>query len=179
MSDNFVNVKYSGLDRNIRRMKLAEEAIEDPRLVPVVNAIADIWKVNFDTEGSLVGGWRPLSEMTQEVRRSRGFNPKHPILEQYGQLRYAAVEALSKTTSESLTVNADGAHMRYTSGKNRFELTISGRKVMNQFRNQSRKKGSAIFSAPPRRFWFVDNRVVDAARRALIEGIKKELRGAK
>lgn len=179
MADNLVNVNYTGIDRQIRRMRLAQEVIEDPRLVPVVNAIADIWKINFDTEGGLVGGWRPLAEMTQEVRRSRGFNPEHPILEQYGRLRYAAVEALSKTTSESLTVGGEDAHLSYRSGKNQFSLEISGRKVTNQFRNQSRRRGSQRFSAPPRRFWFVDERVVKAAQQALIEGIKKELREAR
>lgn len=176
MADNLVNVKYSGIDRQIKRLLRAQDVIEDPRLTPVVNAIADIWKVNFDGEGSLVGGWRQLTPMTQKLRQSRGFNPEHPILEQTGGLRQAAVEALSRTTSESLTVNADGAHMTYTSGKNRFQLTISGRKVANQFRNQSRRKGSARFSSPPRRFWFVDPNVVKAAQNALIKGMMQEIR---
>jgi len=42
---------------------------------------------NFRSEGTISGPWKPLAPWTQRVRASKGYNPKHPILQRTGGLR--------------------------------------------------------------------------------------------
>lgn len=179
MAEDFISLQYKGIDRVQRRMKRVEAVVRDPHPAPIVNNIAKVWKVNYNTEGSMVGGWRDLTQMTQQVRESRGFQPDHPILKQYGHLYQAAIESLVNARGRSGRSNQDGASMTWTSSNGRILLRIAGKKVSNQFRQQSRKRGSAIYSAPPRRFWFVNPAVVNAAKAGLLKSINKELREAR
>ena len=42
---------------------------------------------NFETEGGLVGGWKPLTESTIKDRIRQGYGGAHPILQRTGSLR--------------------------------------------------------------------------------------------
>ena len=174
MSDRPITLTYKGIDRQVKRIRNLEQVVSDPSLDPVVRDIAKVWQVNFDTEGGKVGGWRELAEMTQAVRAERGFNPFHPILVQTGGLRRVAIERLLSATG-STTGRTDGASMRLAIGRLSALLTISGRKVSNQFRAQQRG-GFGAFSRPPRRFWYVDDEVRAAAHRGLRKGILDDIR---
>ena len=44
-------------------------------------------EINFKTEGSLVGGWKPLARSTVQGRIRAGFGGEHPILPRTGALR--------------------------------------------------------------------------------------------
>jgi phage gpG-like protein len=51
---------------------------------------------NFQTEGSLVGGWSPLAESTVKGRIREGYGGAHPILQKTGSLKrsfFSAVDA--------------------------------------------------------------------------------------
>ena len=171
--DKVIELKYTGIDKQIKRMRRVSEVIQDPALDWVIRDIAKVWQVNFDTEGSKVGGWRELAELTQQVRQSRGFDPQHPILQQTGGLRRAAIDHLTRTRGNSSRAE-DGASMRLTMGHASALLTISGRKVSNQFRERVRGRGG--HSRPPRRFWYVDDEVRAAAHKGLLRGILSDVR---
>lgn len=173
MPDKVIELKFTGLDKQVKRLRRFQDVVEDPAMDPVIRDIAQVWRVNFDTEGGKVGGWRELAEMTQQVRQQRGFNPEHPILEQTGGLRHVAIDSLIRIRSSG-SRNADGASMRLTIGKAAATLYIEGRKVSNQFRARVRGRGG--FSRPPRRFWYVDDEVRAAAHRGLRKGILKEMK---
>lgn len=174
MADQVISLKYQGIDRQIKKVRRVQAAVEDPALAPVIRNIAKVWEVNFDAEGSKVGGWRQLAEITQLMRQSRGFNPDHPILVQTGGLRRAAIDALLHADGDTAR-RENGASMRLSIGKASALLTITGRKVSNQFRERTRGRGG--ISRPPRRFWFVDDEVKAAAHKGLRDGILDEVRG--
>lgn len=174
--DQLIKMTYRGLDRQQRRYRELVHIVQNPEPSPVVRAVAEVWRVNFDSEGSMVGGWRPLAEMTREVRKQRGFNPDYPILKQYGVLRRVAIESLVNAKGRSGSALGKGAVMSWQGDGDRITLRISGKKVSNQFRMQSRKRGSANYSSPPRRFWFTSPQVVRAAQTALIKSIRDEFR---
>lgn len=66
--------------------------------------------------------------------------------------------------------------MRLAIGQLSALLTITGRKVSNQFKARQRS-GFGAFSRPARRFWYVDDEVRAAAHRGLRRGILKDIRG--
>ncbi len=170
-----IDVKFTGIDRAVRRNTQMFDIVQNPKMAPIVSAIAVVWDVNFRGEGSLVGGWRPLTEATNKLRVSRGYPPVSPILVQSGDLKRAAVDSLIDKGEYNESVTGDGVMMSYVASERSFRLNISGRKVTNQFRSQSRRRGSERYSAPPRPFWFVNPEVVDAAKSALMKGIKERL----
>ncbi len=174
MAEQFITAKYTGIDREIRRFGRVETIVKDPNMAPIMNAIAEVWEVNFDAEGSMVGGWRELTESTQRLRQARGFGPDHPILKQTGALRSAAIEALKSVKGKSAIYSGSGVRMNYSSSDGQAQAVIEGEKVTNQFR--SRVRGRFGFSAPPRRFWFVDSTVTNAASAALLKSVNEEIK---
>lgn len=177
MSDKVITLTYKGIDRQIRRFRRVEQVVEDPAMDPIIRDIAKVWQVNFDAEGSKVGGWLPLAEMTQAVRAERGYNPNHPILVQTGGLRRVAIERLLGARG-STSGRTEGASMRLAIGRASALLTITGYKVSNQFRSRQRR-GFGAFSRPPRRFWYVDDEVRAAAHRGLRRGVIEDIRTVK
>jgi hypothetical protein len=173
-----ISLKFTGIDRVVKRNKNIYDVVENPRMSPIVSNIAKMWEVNFNTEGAMVGGWRDLTDETNKVRQARGYPPAHPILVQSGDLKRAAITSLINKGEYNESVNGDGVLMTYVAGHRQFKLNISGRKVTNQFRSQSRKRGSRNFSAPARRFWFVSPGVIAAAKDALLKDIKQRVRAA-
>lgn len=96
---------------------------------------------NFKAEGtpSMGGSWRELSAMTQDVRRSRGYNPRHPILQQSGQLRDVTAGTLSSWGVGTGRATAAGKGIRMTAwtGQLAFTAKISGPKVANHYGGQT------------------------------------------
>lgn len=141
-------------------------------LVRAVRRIGDVWKDNFDTEGSRVGGWAPLAEYTQADRAELGFSPDHPILRRDGALRNVVIDLLTSQTSTSqgqsrserdtysdqVTTSAltlDGGHVT---------ISAHGWKVANQYDTRGDR-----FGHPARPFWFVDDAVLYAARSGVVD----------
>jgi hypothetical protein len=170
MPEDFIKVTYSGLDAARKRIDRVQTTIKSPPLHKMVQGMAGIWQSNFDTEGTRVGGWRPLTQMTQDIRERRGFNPEHPILVQYGHLRRAAVEGLLNVNGPRV-LTFPGVMMSYRPSGDRATLEISGPKVDNQFRIRD-----ASFQSPARRFWFVDSSVEEAAAHALQQWLDHEVK---
>lgn len=176
-ADQLITLKYTGIDAQKRRIDRVIERVQNPAMDPVVRNIAEVWKVNFDSEGGKVGGWRELAEMTQAVRAERGFDPRNPILVQTGGLRRVAIERLTNATG-STSGRTDGASMRLAIGRASALLSITGRKVSNQFKARQRS-GFGAFSRPARRFWYVDDEVKAAAHRGLREGILSDIKAGR
>lgn len=59
---------------------------------------------NFDSSGSLVGGWKPLSPRTAAWRAQEGYPPTNPILVNTGGLRSAVFGARADVGSDEMTV---------------------------------------------------------------------------
>lgn len=169
MSDRIIDVNFKGIDKVIDRATKIKQAVQHPNIHKMVQGMAGVWQSNFDSEGGAVGGWRPLTEMTQRVRMQRGYPPQHPILVQSGALKRAAVTGLTNVNGPRVLTYKD-VMMSYVPHDLGATLTISGAKVDNQFRIRT-----ADFSQPARPFWFVNGEVEDAALGALHEWISREL----
>lgn len=164
----FLTVTEKGFDRTLKRIRDQQQILKDPDMSWPVRGAARVWDRNFRGEGSMVGGWKPLSPMTQRVRAARGYNPEHPILRQSGTLHRVAIRSLMDARSGKSSTG-DGASMRFqTTGKGRALLTVSGAKVQNQF-------GSQALRLPRRRFWFVNGIVVDEAAKSLQKWYDREI----
>jgi phage gpG-like protein len=62
---------------------------------------------NFDSSGSMVGGWAPLAPRTQAWRASQGYPPTGPILVNDGSLRAAVLNLKSKPDAKRATFYVD------------------------------------------------------------------------
>ena len=171
MPQDFINATYSGLDNQIKRSDKIKLAVGQPDINVMARAMAGVWQSNFTREGAAVGGWRPLTEATNDLRQSRGYPREHPILVQTGALRRAAIESLLNVNGPRL-MTGKGVMMSYQPALLGASFSISGPKVDNQFRVRDRRSG---ISSPPRPFWFVNNAVSDAAANALSEWISAEI----
>lgn len=167
--DDFVKVTFTGIDATQKRTARIEKALSHPDLNPAVRAMAGVWQSNFDSEGTAVGGWRPLTDMTNRVRSQRGYPEEHPILVQSGALKRAAITSLLNVNGPRL-MTGKGVMMSWQSSGMRGTLEISGPKVDNQFRIRTR-----TMSSPPRPFWFVNREVEQAATDAIGRWIEKEI----
>lgn len=172
-----IELKITGVNEQITRNVDVMHILTSIKMTPAVRNIARVWGNNFVSEGGSVGGWRELAPATQDLRASRGYDPQHPILVQTGALQRAAWLRLAVNSGESLSVSGEGVSMNYSARFNTANLSISGTKVTNQFRSQNRRRGSRIYSQPPRRFWFVDAAVVEAAKKGILESIQEDVRG--
>lgn len=168
---SLITVTYSGLDKAIANIATAKSKLSNVDTSMMVNAIAAVWKVNFDSEGSMVGGWRDLAESTQILREQRGFDPQHPILVQTGVLRRIAIDALLNAKGPRRQFGP-GVSMSYVGANNSATLRISGAKVDNQFRVRGPQRET---SQPPRPFWFVDPTVEKAAADGLRKWLSMEI----
>lgn len=158
-----------------------------------IEHMASVWGKNFDTEGGSVGGWPPLSPMTQQDRARMGYGPEHPILERTGSLRQATVDDLltgdltEGTKLYMASYEGRGAPTVTTFSYSRPEegvavLTVSGPAASNQYRDDSRsvstvqvgKRSTNNFASggrPARPYWFVDAEVNWAARTGVSEWV--------
>lgn len=164
---DIATITITGIPGQIARIDRIRKVVEDPDVNFAVRAMAGVWQSNFKGEGNAVGGWRPLTEATNDLRQSRGYPREHPILVQSGALRNAAITQLLNVNGPR-TSSGKGVMMSYQPRKLGASLSISGPKVDNHFRVRDRKSG---ISSPPRPFWPVNNAVESAAARGLQQWI--------
>lgn len=169
----------------VRNRKEAEQRVNDiisklrsPKggLERATENVAKEWAKNFDEEGSRVGGWADLAEMTQNMREYQGFAPAHPILIRYGALRAVAVDFFERgregQRSEGDNYSDEVVKGRLSINRNTAELEIGGSyKVANQYGFLT-KTGQFV---PARPFWFVDRGVSAAARTGIRDWIVYEV----
>jgi len=185
-----------------------DACLEEPSVwKPVIRAVGRQIEWNFDSEGDALGHtWQRLSAVTRDLRQSRGYPPSHPILEQSGQLRYAASSPFLKwQVHQRRSVRSLGAPYHRTgrgqlgqsgplqmnaaiSGKE-FHAQISGTRVENQYgkalsgtrvgtRGRNRKR-----ILPARPFWILTQESVDEGAsdmgQALLNAWGKKAKGLK
>lgn len=92
--------------RYIERMIAAMASYEEP-LAEGARFLRTSFGVNFDSSGSMVGGWPVLSPRTAEWRAANGFPATNPILVNTGGLRSAVYGARADIGNKraSLSVN--------------------------------------------------------------------------
>lgn len=113
-----------------------ESVVEKPDVMDVgVKFIGRNIERNFNKEGTpaMGGGWAPLAAYTQVVRRDRGYNPEHPILQQTGELKDVVASPLAnwKVGTQNQVASGRGIGMVAWTGPLSFQAKISGRKVAN------------------------------------------------
>lgn len=165
-----IRVTAEGLDRVIAKYERLERSLRKPEMKESVRGVARVWERSFSGEGSMVGGWLPLSQMTQDLRRKRGFPPRHPILVQTGNLRAIAIRGLTRVVGPT-AMSGSGVAVRFSQNNSGATLTARGTKVSNQYRTKIGR-----FRSPARPFWFVNQAVADAAAEGLNKWLIAELR---
>jgi hypothetical protein len=72
-----------------------------------VNYLRTAFQENFDSSGSMVGGWKPLAPTTSLWRAKNGYPPVAPILVNNGSLRAAVLAARGDVGAQEarLTIN--------------------------------------------------------------------------
>jgi hypothetical protein len=169
MANDIIDVKVTGLDQEVKRITKVRDAIYAPDIDNGVRKVATVWQKNFIQEGSKVGGWRQLALMTQKTRRARGYNPRHPILQQSGALRRAVITALKQGPSSA---GGPGIRQSYSRSRLRAQTTASGKKAENQYRVRGRGRKAT----PARPFWFVDGEVDQAFSDGIEQALRRKLR---
>lgn len=167
-----ITIKVIGLQQARKAIDRAKALAEDtePLAFAALNGTADLFEKNFRAEGALVGGWASLAERTIADRESKGFGGEHPILVRYGDLRQVTATSL-KAVQHSGTVtmtDSDGKSIgvQIKGRRGTLNVTAFGDKALNQEPDDDR---------PARPYWWVDNRVQQAARKAVVERLSDEL----
>lgn len=177
---------YTGFDKIIKNLTSLDAQIQKPDVPSLVRGAADVWEENYSGEGFAVRGWRRLSEFTQAIREWRGYREAHPIMEQSGGLKQAAVEypkgfkgkTMHRTTAPTPMSDGSPTTITIRTTSNRAILKISGSKVQNQLGGTVKGTGWAKtydHRLPARRFWFVNADVRDRMRKSVMESLKSEL----
>lgn len=141
------------------------------------NQVAGVFQDNYDSEGSHVGGWPQLAELTNAMRAYQGYDEEHPILIRYGALRAVAVEFFKDAKAGEAISHGDDYSDNVVSGS----LRISGNtatlhmggsyKVLNQTGHSNARTGPN----PARPFWFIDRAAVAAAGAGVKSWIEDEV----
>ena len=169
-----IKIDKNSLKQQIRWVDQMDAAFRDPRNMDAgVKHIGRGMLTNFKAEGSHAGHrWVALSQTTQRVRRRRGFDPNHPILEQTGGLKAVSAESLANWhIGQGSLVRTDGKGTGIAAATVglHFQAKIQGKKVENHWGGMiknPRAKASTRFAEvrlPRRRFFGITG---DAAEKA-------------
>lgn len=163
----------------IRWFTRYEEALDKKSVMAAgVKMIGTGMQTNFDTEGrTAAGGWAPLSESTQRIRRRRGYNPEHPILQQSGNLKKMTADRLAKwtlTQNSAVAFDGKGTGMGAGIGRRSFKATVKGPKVENHFGGKVTMPSGMTGRLPQRRFFGITQLAAEKASEAMMEKFMNE-----
>jgi hypothetical protein len=171
-----INITIESVGTPISEVMRKIQAVYDKLMQPdpkrAVIKVAEMWAVNYRSEGRMVGGWPQLAQSTIDDRARQGFSGEHPILIRQGSLYAMSTEFFTKgqagaaraysnyggrsiSTNASLSI-AGGAAM----------LGLGGPKVVHQTGN---------WTPPRRQYWFTDQNIIQAARLGVTEWITDEV----
>lgn len=177
-----ITVRVRGRREAERYINRVIGELQEPKggLVKATNKVAEVFAKNYDSEGSMVGGWPDLAEMTQDIREEQGFPASHPILIRYGSLRAVAVDFFENTRREGKTSKGDNYSDETVTGSLNIRRNVATMQVGGSYkvRNQTGHPGGGWApggDVPPRPFWFVDRHTVAAARDGLKDWIEDEV----
>lgn len=107
-----VELEVEGANEVAASLRLVADRLAQPP-GPLLLSIADVWQTdfqeNFRRQGTIeTGPWAPLSLMTQDLRKRRGFAPDGPILVRTSDLLQSI--RLLEQTADSISV---GSNLRY------------------------------------------------------------------
>jgi len=129
------------LGRILHKMQRKVTDFKEPLWKSSKLVLADIER-NFDTEGSLVGGWKKLAPSTVAGRIRAGYGGEHPILQRTGALKrsfYAYVD------SKKAIVSSKGIHY-YKYHQSRLPRTNLPRRAMLVLTKQTRENIQRVFN---------------------------------
>lgn len=165
-------VTVTGMGRAVTALGKLRYALGRPRpgLFRATNKVAELWGVNYDQEGSMVGGWADLAARTQAERAKLGFGAAHPILFRYGALYGVTIDMFAHAQQNAWAVAGDGDARvggALTVSNNTATLYAVGWPIANQWEDSRH---------PARPYWFVDQRSVAAAKVGVEEWLGEVIR---
>lgn len=90
----------------VEQMLAAMESYEEP-LEEGAFYMRTKFQENFDSQGSQVGGWAPLSPRTSAWRASHGYPPQYPILVNEGDLRAHVMGMQQRVDRDEVTMSVN------------------------------------------------------------------------
>ncbi len=92
--------------------------LSKPDVSRSVKKVAEIWAVNYRSEGKQVGGWAQLAQQTVADRAKRGYGGEHPIMIRQGSLyamstlffmqgQQGSASATTRSSGNSVTTRAN------------------------------------------------------------------------
>jgi len=170
-----LTVTVKGFDAAVLRILAVDKVVRNSgkdMSIAALNAMGKVFESNFQSEGSMVGGWEQLADRTVENRMLLGFPGEHPILYRYGDLREWTATGLRRATGSGTfgATDAQGKSIEVSikAGKNGAIVTASGVKSINQ--NETAR------GAPARPYWFTTSVVQDAARKGAVKALAANIR---
>ena len=100
MSSASIKVQVSADTTEIAAMRRNMSSYRTP-LLEGVQYLRGAFGTNFDSQGSMVGGWDPLKPATSKWRAEQGLPPFGPMLVNNGSLRAAVLAAQGDVGSHS------------------------------------------------------------------------------
>lgn len=108
MSSATVSITVSTDTSELSAMRRNMGSYREP-LMEGVSFLRTTFGTNFDSSGSMVGGWAPLAPTTQAWRAKHGIPPVAPILVNNGSLRMAVLMGRGDVGARdaTLTIESD------------------------------------------------------------------------
>lgn len=175
-----VTIRVRNMAQAIEKVNEVERKTTSEReggVLRATNQVAKVWAKNFAGEGSAVGGWAALRPRTQRTREWQGFSPRHPILYRYGTLRGVMVDFFQQARGSGEVNKADTYSGHITTGALSIKDGVAklegrGWKIANQWGYPA---ANGAGETPARRFWFVDDSVIGAARQGVVDWLLDEV----
>lgn len=174
-----VTLTKSNYESAIRWFTRYEDALDKKTVMAAgIKFLGVGMQTNFDTEGrSAAGGWAPLAPSTQRIRRRRGYNPEHPILQQSGNLKKMTADRLAKwtlTQTSAVAFDGKGTGMGAGIGRRSFKATVKGPKVENHYGGSITMPSGLKGTLPRRRFFGITELAAEKASEAMMTRFMNE-----
>lgn len=174
-----VTLKKTNFESSIKWMARWEEALDKPTVMAAgVKFIGVGMQTNFETEGrTAAGGWAPLSETTKRIRRRRGYNPEHPIMQQSGNLKKMTADRLAKwalTQRSMVAYDGKGTGIGAAVTSRHFKATVRGPKVENHYGGSVTMPSGLEARLPRRRFFGITELALEKAGEAMMRRFMNE-----
>lgn len=175
-------VDYSDWIRVLNWIGAGQGVADSPAvLTPAIRVVGQELLDNYNGEVGPGSAWQKLTTATRSLREKRGYPAAKPVLNQSGGLKAASVEILAhwslaapRTHSVAAAYKNSGAtSFNASQTSRRFEATVSGPKVENQYgsANTTGERYGAGY-LPRRPFWYIPSGIEDEMARATLNAFE-------
>lgn len=169
-----LEVSVVGMKEADDMIKKVMDMLEDKKsefALDALHSVAKKFDENFVSEGKMVGGWDELAESTVRDRERLGVPGTSPILVRYEDLRdFTATNLMAVGSRATMrTVDAQGGSLSVNVVSNAYGVIVSasGTKALHQVGTKN---------MPVRQYWFVNEKIMSAAKRGGVDSIRKHIK---